>query len=113
MTAKAQVLTKEPLEVVTASTTASNQFEQSLFQIEVRPYNLKTEAQFNELEVALVRSRWVAGDRLSSDDRKALEKIAYPPNPDTHPHTFAWWSIVSKYSDELKASWKAPACGQA
>ena len=39
---------------------------------------------------------------------KALE---YAPNPDTHPHTFAWWSIASRYAPAAMNSWPAAPTG--
>ena len=72
---------------------------------------MKTWANFDELEIKLKISTWVAGDRQSSEDAKAFAAIKEVPDPDSHPHTFAWWSITSRYTQEIRNSWKAPACG--
>lgn len=31
------------------------------------------------------------------------------PSVESHPHTFAWFSLVSRFTDAVKATWAAPA----
>lgn len=74
------------------------------------PSNLDTDETLNELESILINSRWVTGDKLTSADKEALEMLTYSPNPDSHPHTFAWWSLINRSTPAIRDSWpKAPA----
>lgn len=67
-------------------------------------------------ESALMKTQYLHGDRLTSLDKEYYDKIA--PNmvkvsPLTHPHTFAWFSLVFKFSDAVKASWPKVESGAA
>jgi len=43
-------------------------------------------------------------------DHVAYEEIKNtPPRPDHHPNTFAWYSLVSKFSPAIRATWKGDA----
>ena len=64
----------------------------------------------NLLEVSLKTNKYAAGDKLTSADRLAHENLAYAPNPDAHPHTFAWWAVTDRYTPAVKKTWPdAPA----
>ena len=73
----------------------------------------QTDDLLNDLEESLETNQWAAGDKPTSADREALEKLEYPPNPDTHPYTFAWWAIADRFNSEIQKSWPAPAGGAA
>jgi hypothetical protein len=46
----------------------------------------------------------------TSADKEAFEALkASPPSVETHPHTFAWFCLVSKFQDSVKSTWAAPA----
>ena len=47
---------------------------------------------------------------MSAADRVAFEEIkATPPRADMLPATFAWYAMVSKFSDAVRGSWKGDA----
>ena len=72
--------------------------------------NTKTDEILNLLEISLKTNKWAAGDKPTSADRLALENLAYAPNPDAHPFTFAWWAIADRYTPAVKKTWPdAPA----
>ena len=56
-----------------------------------------------------MNSEWLAGAKPTSADKEALAKLAYAPNPDTHPHTFGWWSIVRMFTPDVTKTWPTPA----
>jgi hypothetical protein len=31
------------------------------------------------------------------------------PSAETHPHTFAWFALVNRFTEAVRASWAAPA----
>ena len=65
------------------------------------------------LEARLADSQWLGGQLPSADDRDELEALAGAvPSPDTHPNTFAWWVLVSRFSDDVKKTWGAAAGGK-
>ena len=52
----------------------------------------------NKLEEQLAESPWVSGNQYSEADKEAFMKLGgIAPNVTTHPHTFAWYSVVSHY----------------
>ena len=59
----------------------------------------------NLLEISLKTNKWAAGDKPTSADRLALENLAYAPNPDAYPFTFAWWAIADRYTPAVKKTW--------
>ena len=72
--------------------------------------NKKTDDLLNLLEISLKTNKYAAGDKLTCADRLAHENLAYAPNPDAHPHTFAWWAVTDRYTPAVKKTWPdAPA----
>lgn len=46
----------------------------------------------------------------TSADKEAYDQVkASAPSAETHPHTFAWYALVSRFSDAVRNSWAAPA----
>merc|ERR1711907_106053 len=45
----------------------------------------------------------------TSADKDAFEALSKSGmvNAETHPNTFAWFALVSKFSDKVKATWAA------
>jgi len=80
------------------------------FQANEMPCSPETDELLNELESILKNTAWVAGDKLTSADKEALEMLEYPPNPDSHPHTFAWYTMANRFTPAIRNSWsQAPA----
>lgn len=43
-------------------------------------------------------------------DKDAYESVkSSPPSAETHPHTFAWFVLVSRFHDSVRNSWAAAA----
>jgi len=55
----------------------------------------------------LQKDIWLGGQQPSAADREAFEAMNEAPNPATEPNAFAWYSIVSKFSPQVRASWQA------
>jgi hypothetical protein len=50
----------------------------------------------------------------NATDRDTYEKIkTTPPKVDSNPHVFAWFSLVEKFTDAIRAQWGAAAGGKA
>ena len=68
----------------------------------------------NTLENTLKKQQWVGGQAPTSADKEAFEAVKSSDiKPETHPNLFAWFCLVSKFSDAIKNSWggAAPAKG--
>ena len=69
-------------------------------------------AKFDELDQRLKAqgSVWFSGqNNPSAADRESLEavmKSGAQVDPKVHPYLFGWYSLASKFSDKVKASWK-------
>ena len=51
---------------------------------------------------------------MSAADREAyLEIKDTPPNVELQPNLFAWWSLVSKFKEEVMAKWTGDAVNPA
>lgn len=60
--------------------------------------------------------KWLSLDDLpcrqqpSNADKEAFDQVkTSPPSAETHPHTFAWFVLVQRFHDTVRASWAAPA----
>lgn len=66
----------------------------------------------NALEAKLKTQQWVGGQQPTAEDKEAYESLkAGTVSAETHPHTFAWFCLVFKFSDAVKASWPAAGAG--
>ena len=71
-----------------------------------QPKFSKRDATLNLSEQLLGKMRFLGGNAPSQQDRVALEAIgSEPPNAEFHPHVYAWWSITSRFTEEVKNSW--------
>lgn len=68
----------------------------------------KTHPRFDGLEEELINSQWLGGDKLAAKDRETYEELQehMPPNADLYPSLFFWWSMVSRFAPDTRASWK-------
>ena len=59
------------------------------------------------LEARLTDAQWLGGQLPSGEDRTAWEGLnGEVPSPDTHPNTFAWWALVSRFTADVRSGWK-------
>ena len=55
----------------------------------------------DQIEQKLLTQQWLGGASPSADDRDALQTLGgQAPNPLSHPRTFAWYSIASKFTPQ-------------
>ena len=66
-------------------------------------------------EERLSKAQWLGGAAPSDEDAKVCEEMkkADAPNVMTHPHTFAWFSLCSKFAACVTSTWKAAAPAKA
>ena len=68
----------------------------------------------NTLEATLKNQQWVGGDAPTNADAEAFEAVKSANlSPATHPHAFAWFCLVSKFTDAIRGSWTAAAPAKA
>ena len=68
----------------------------------------------NTLEATLKNQQWVGGDMPSDADTAAFESMKTANlSPATHPHAFAWFCLVTKFTDAIRGSWTAAAPAKA
>ena len=67
----------------------------------------------NTLEATLKNQQWVGGQTPTTADQEAFEAIKDSDlKPDTHPHLFAWFCLVSKFTEPIRKSWSAAAAAK-
>ena len=70
--------------------------------------------RLDELEIQLGENQWLGGQKLSAADAQAFDEIKdTPPNPELQPNLFAWYALVSKFTDTIRASWTGDAVNPA
>jgi hypothetical protein len=62
-----------------------------------------------DFETKLKDNQWLAGQQPGAADKEALESMTSCPDVKTHPYTFAWWCLASKFTPAVRASWTAGA----
>ena len=61
----------------------------------------------NRIEALLGDAQWLGGANPSGDDREALKALGeVVPSAASHPRTFAWYAIASKFTEAARAEWK-------
>jgi elongation factor 1-beta len=64
----------------------------------------------NSIEAALKNQQWVGGQSPTDADKVAFEAVASANlSAESHPFAFAWFCLVSKFSDDVRNSWTAAA----
>ena len=62
----------------------------------------------NSIESALKNQQWVGGASPTAADKEAFEALASANlSAESHPFAFAWFCLVSKFSDAVRDSWAA------
>lgn len=70
--------------------------------------------RLDELEIQLGDYLWLGGTKASAADREAYDDIKdTPPNVELQPNLFAWYALVSRFSDSIKATWTGEAANAA
>ena len=50
---------------------------------------------------------FLGGNKPSYEDKENIDEIGNAaPDAEVYPHTFAWYSIVSKFTPEARAKWE-------
>ena len=64
----------------------------------------------NTLETTLKNQQWVGGDAPTNADNEAFEAVSGQTiSAASHPHAFAWFCLVSKFTPAIRGSWTAAA----
>jgi translation elongation factor EF-1beta len=62
------------------------------------------------IESKLGDAVWLGGQQPSAEDRESFEGLnGAIPNPDTHPNAFAWYSLVARFTGDVRGSWTGAA----
>lgn len=69
----------------------------------------------NTLEATLKNQQWVGGQMPTAADKEAFEALSKSGmiSAETHPNVFAWFTLVSKFSDAVKNTWAAGGADKA
>ena len=66
----------------------------------------------NTLEATLKNQQWVGGQTPTNADNEAYEAVKSENlSAATHPHVFAWFCLVSKFTEAVRKTWTAAAAG--
>lgn len=64
----------------------------------------------DSLEKTLASQQWVGGQMPTKADKEAFDKMLESDlKADTHPNTFAWFTLCYKFSESVRASWGGAA----
>ena len=72
-----------------------------------KPQKGGASGEVDSIESQLATSLWLGGHQPSSADREAFEGMGSAPNPETHPASFSWWLLVSKFAPAVRDAWAA------
>jgi elongation factor 1-beta len=72
-----------------------------------KPQKGGASGEVDSIESQLATSLWLGGHQPSSADREAFEGVGSAPNPETHPASFSWWLLVSKFAPAVRDAWAA------
>jgi elongation factor 1-beta len=74
----------------------------------------KDKMDANTLEGTLKNQQWVGGQQPTQADVEAFETLKNENlSAAAHPHVFAWFCLVSKFTDVVRKTWTAAAGGAA
>ena len=61
-----------------------------------------------EIEKKLGENVWLGGQQPSKDDAEKFAALgAQVPNVATHPNAFSWYMLVSRFGEDVRATWTA------
>ena len=62
----------------------------------------------NTIEATLKSQQWVGGQQPTAADREAFDAVKDSNiSAETHPYAFAWFCLISKFSDAVRGQWAA------
>ena len=68
----------------------------------------------NTLEGTLKNQQWVGGQLPTQADVEAFNDLKSTSiSAATHPHLFAWFNLVSKFTDAVRGTWAGAAPAKA
>ena len=66
------------------------------------------------IESKLGENVWLGGQQPSKDDAEQFASLGgQVPSPATHPNAFAWYTLVGRFSEDVRGTWTAAAPAQA
>ena len=66
------------------------------------------------IESKLGENMWLGGQQPSKDDAEQFTSLnGNAPNVASHPNAFAWFTLVGRFSEDVRGSWTAAAPAQA
>ena len=66
------------------------------------------------IESRLGENQWLGGQMPSKEDADQYTALnGVMPSAATHPNAFGWYSLVSKFSEDIRGSWTKSAPAQA
>ena len=65
------------------------------------------------IESKLGDNIWLGGQQPSKEDAEQFISLGQAPNVATHPGAYAWYTLVGRFSDDVRGSWTAAAPAQA
>ena len=62
------------------------------------------------IEAKLEQNQWLGGQQPSKEDAEQFVAMGDNcPNVDTHPNAFAWYALVSRFTEAVRGTWTAAA----
>ena len=62
------------------------------------------------IERRLGENVWLGGDQPSREDAMAFNAlVGNEPDEESHPGTFAWYMLVSRFTEEVRGQWPVAA----
>lgn len=66
------------------------------------------------IEAKLEQNQWLGGQQPSKEDAEQFVALGdNAPNVDTHPNAFAWFALVSRFTEAVRGTWAAAAAAPA
>ena len=65
------------------------------------------------IESKLGDNVWLGGQQPSKDDADQVKSLGDAPSAATHPNAFAWYTLVGRFSEDVRGTWTAAAPAQA
>jgi translation elongation factor EF-1beta len=65
-------------------------------------------ADLAQLEASLVQHQFLGGDLPSAQDKQVFAQLGSAPDRQAYPNLWAWYTLVTLFSDDVKNSWPEP-----
>ena len=83
------------------------------YQILIFSHSTAFNEMVDAIESRLGENQWLGGQQPSKEDADEFKGLAGVPNVDTHPNTFAWYSLVNKFTEAVRGTWAAGSAAPA